>query len=99
MNEAQAKNAIDTLNIDYVIIGYKYNGVKCIPVQYEMHTVYANKGNVYEKLVGFIYYRIFDVSESKHSKETWDDHYNEYIKTTKDNEERELYQQLKKKFE
>jgi hypothetical protein len=50
MNLEESSYRLAATKADYLIIGYKNTGRKCIPPEYEMCIEYANKGNVYEVL-------------------------------------------------
>jgi hypothetical protein len=99
MNLEESSYRLAATKADYLIIGYKNTGRKCIPPEYEMCIEYANKGNVYEVLKKLNNYRVFNVSESDYSKDIWDKHMAEYFQAKNEIEERALYEQLKKKFE
>jgi hypothetical protein len=99
MNIEKALEKLKTFNFEYVIVGFKDSGKRCIPADYEMDVVVANDDNIYIELSKFECFKVLNIHERDKTPTQWKDEMIKYANNVMELSERKLLEELKKKYE
>jgi hypothetical protein len=100
MNREESRNRAKNFSDKFLIVGYKPNGQRGIPVIHEWVTKTAiDENEVCEKTKGLIEFKVFLIEEGPFSFTQWINLRASKSQEAIEKEEKALYEQLKSKFE
>jgi hypothetical protein len=100
MNREQSHLKLKNFGDKFLIVGYKPDGFRGIPVKYEWVTESAyDENDVCQKTKGLIEFKVFLIKEGPFSFDQWRKLSLKKSQEQTEKEERELFEKLKSKFE
>lgn len=100
MNYQKAQESLSQFEDIFLIIGYRPDGKKGIPVSYEWVVKTAiNENDVCEKIKAFVEFKVFLIEEGPFSFDQWISLMISKSHEATEKEEKDLLQKLKAKYE